>query len=60
MKILTYELKNWSKQTCMSLAVSAGHQKLLAHPCSQIQLADLWMGGLKTRKNTHFKVSLLF
>lgn len=40
----------------MSLAVAANHRALLAHPCSQIILADLWMGGLRTRKNTNIKV----
>lgn len=56
-KLLTCELQNWSGQTCLSLAVSANHRALLAHPCSQIILADLWMGGLRTRKNTNLKVS---
>ncbi|KAE8751679.1 hypothetical protein FOCC_FOCC001527 [Frankliniella occidentalis] len=57
-KLLTCELQNWSGQTCLSLAVSANHRALLAHPCSQIILADLWMGGLRTRKNTNLKVIL--
>lgn len=55
-QLLTCELQNWSGQTCLSLAVSANHRPLLAHPCSQIILADLWMGGLRTRKNTNLKV----
>ncbi|XP_065168332.1 transient receptor potential cation channel trpm isoform X4 [Atheta coriaria] len=61
-QLLTCELTNWSGQTCLSLAVAANHRALLAHPCSQIILADLWMGGLRTRKNTNLKVilSLLF
>ncbi|XP_013137248.1 PREDICTED: transient receptor potential cation channel trpm isoform X1 [Papilio polytes] len=61
-QLLTCELQNWSGQTCLSLAVAANHRALLAHPCSQIILADLWMGGLRTRKNTNLKVilSLLF
>ncbi|XP_023245943.1 transient receptor potential cation channel trpm [Copidosoma floridanum] len=57
-QLLTSELKNWSGQTCLSLAVTANHRALLAHPCSQIILADLWMGGLRTRKSTNFKVVL--
>lgn len=57
-QLLTSELKNWSGQTCLSLAVTANHRALLAHPCSQIILADLWMGGLRTRKNTNLKVVL--
>lgn len=55
-QLLTCELQNWSGQTCLSLAVAANHRALLAHPCSQIILADLWMGGLRTRKNTNLKV----
>ncbi|XP_071652036.1 transient receptor potential cation channel trpm isoform X2 [Temnothorax longispinosus] len=57
-QLLTSELQNWSGQTCLSLAVTANHRPLLAHPCSQIILADLWMGGLRTRKNTNLKVIL--
>jgi len=57
-QLLTCELQNWSGQTCLSLAVAANHRTLLAHPCSQIILADLWMGGLRTRKNTNLKVIL--
>ncbi|XP_045461704.1 transient receptor potential cation channel trpm isoform X17 [Harmonia axyridis] len=57
-QLLTCELQNWSGQTCLSLAVAANHRALLAHPCSQIILADLWMGGLRTRKNTNLKVIL--
>ncbi|XP_068984465.1 transient receptor potential cation channel trpm isoform X4 [Bombus flavifrons] len=57
-QLLTSELQNWSGQTCLSLAVTANHRPLLAHPCSQIILADLWMGGLRTRKNTNLKVVL--
>lgn len=59
-QLLTCELQNWSGQTCLSLAVAANHRQLLAHPCSQIILADLWMGGLRTRKNTNLKVIILF
>ncbi|KAJ8947842.1 hypothetical protein NQ318_009987 [Aromia moschata] len=54
--LLTCELPNWSGQTCLSLAVTANHRALLTHPCTQIILADLWMGGLRTRKNTNLKV----
>ncbi|XP_076624685.1 transient receptor potential cation channel, subfamily M isoform X8 [Colletes latitarsis] len=57
-QLLTSELQNWSGQTCLSLAVTANHRPLLAHTCSQIILADLWMGGLRTRKNTNLKVVL--
>ncbi|XP_044264338.1 transient receptor potential cation channel trpm isoform X2 [Tribolium madens] len=57
-QLLTCELQNWSGQTCLSLAVAANHRALLAHPCSQIILADLWMGGLRTRKNTNLKIML--
>lgn len=55
-RLLTCELHSWSNQSCLSLAVAANHRALLAHPCSQVILADLWMGGLRTRKNTNLKV----
>ncbi|CAL4164580.1 unnamed protein product, partial [Meganyctiphanes norvegica] len=55
-QLLTYELKNWSKQTCLSLAVAVNHRALLSHSCCQILLADLWLGGLRTRKSTNIKV----
>ena len=55
-------LENWSRQTCLSLAVIANNIKFLAHPLSQVILADLWMGGLRMRKNPGFKIviGLLF
>ena len=55
-QLLTYELRNWSKQTCLSLAVTVNHRSFIAHPCCQILLADLWLGGLRTRRNTNLKV----
>jgi hypothetical protein len=57
-QLLTCELQNWSKETCLNLAVAANHLALLAHPCSQIILADLWRGGLRTRKSNNLKVWL--
>jgi transient receptor potential cation channel subfamily M protein 3 len=57
-QLLTCELQNWSKQTCMNLAATANHMTLLGHPCSQMVLADIWKGGLRTRKNNNFKVIL--
>lgn len=57
-RLLTCELQSWSSQSCLSLAVAANHRPLLAHSCSQVILADLWMGGLRTRKNTNLKVML--
>ncbi|XP_050323310.1 transient receptor potential cation channel trpm isoform X5 [Bactrocera neohumeralis] len=57
-RLLTCELHSWSNQSCLSLAVAANHRALLAHPSSQVILADLWMGGLRTRKNTNIKVIL--
>ncbi|XP_070543442.1 transient receptor potential cation channel subfamily M member 3-like isoform X2 [Ptychodera flava] len=55
-QLLTYELKNWSKLTCLSLAVTANHKEFIAHPCCQTLLNDMWMGGLQMRKNTDLKV----
>ena len=32
--------------------------RFLSHPLSQVILADLWMGGLRMRKNPGFKIIL--
>ncbi|XP_053156463.1 transient receptor potential cation channel subfamily M member 6 [Hemicordylus capensis] len=58
MKLLTYELKNWSKSTCLKLAVSVGLRPFVSHTCTQMLLTDMWMGRLKMRKNSWFKVIL--
>ena len=55
---LSASLDNWSRQTCLSLAVIANNVRFLAHPLSQVILADLWMGGLRMRKNPGFKIIL--
>lgn len=55
-QLLTYELKNFSDQTCLSLAVDAMHQDFVAHTCCQTLINDLWMGGLRMRKNSSLKV----
>ena len=55
-QLLTYELKNFSDQTCLSLAVQANHREFVAHTCCQMLLNDMWMGGLRMRKNTSLKV----
>lgn len=57
LQLLTYELQNWSKHTCLGIAVAAKHSAFLAHTASQMLVADLWMGGLRTRKHTNLKVS---
>lgn len=57
-QLLTYELKNFSDQTCLSLAVDAMHQDFVAHTCCQTLINDLWMGGLRMRKNSSLKVGL--
>ncbi|XP_059155361.1 transient receptor potential cation channel subfamily M member 1-like [Physella acuta] len=57
-QLLTYELKNFSEQTCLSLAVMANHRKFIAHTCCQMLLNDLWIGGLRMRKNSTLKVIL--
>ncbi|KAH0628259.1 hypothetical protein JD844_009165 [Phrynosoma platyrhinos] len=58
MKLLTYELKNWSNSTCLKLAVSVGLLPFVSHTCTQMLLTDMWMGRLKMRKNSWFKVIL--
>ncbi|KFV96385.1 Transient receptor potential cation channel subfamily M member 1, partial [Fulmarus glacialis] len=56
MKLLTYELKNWSNSTCLKLAVSVGLRPFVSHTCTQMLLTDMWMGRLKMRKNSWFRV----
>ncbi|XP_069758444.1 transient receptor potential cation channel subfamily M member 1-like [Narcine bancroftii] len=58
MKLLTYELKNWSDLTCLKLAVTAKHRDFIAHTCSQMLLSDMWMGRLHVRKNPGLKIML--
>ncbi|XP_048473026.1 transient receptor potential cation channel subfamily M member 1a isoform X2 [Rhincodon typus] len=58
MKLLTYELKNWSDSTCLKLAVTAKHRDFIAHTCSQMLLTDMWMGRLHMRKNPGLKIML--
>lgn len=59
MKLLTYELKNWSNATCLQLAVAAKHRDFIAHTCSQMLLTDMWMGRLRMRKNSSLKVRIV-
>ncbi|XP_028257134.1 transient receptor potential cation channel subfamily M member 1-like isoform X2 [Parambassis ranga] len=58
MKLLTYELKNWSNSTCLKLAVAAKHRDFIAHTCSQMLLTDMWMGCLRMAKSNSLKVIL--
>ncbi|KAM6182207.1 transient receptor potential cation channel subfamily M member 6 [Erethizon dorsatum] len=56
MKLLTYELKNWSNSTCLKLAVSGGLHPFVSHSCTQMLLTDMWVGRLKMRKNSWLKI----
>uniref|UniRef100_A0AAV2K935 TRPM-like domain-containing protein n=1 Tax=Knipowitschia caucasica TaxID=637954 RepID=A0AAV2K935_KNICA len=58
MKLLTYELKNWSNSTCLKLAVSSHLQPFVAHNSTKMLLSDMWMGRLNMRKNFWYKVIL--
>ncbi|XP_075939281.1 transient receptor potential cation channel subfamily M member 1a [Anarhichas minor] len=58
MKLLTYELKNWSSSTCLKLAVAAKHRDFIAHTCSQMLLTDMWMGCLRMGKSNSLQVIL--
>lgn len=58
MKLLTYELKNWSNSTCLKLAVSSHLRPFVAHNSTQMLLSDMWMGRLNMRKNSWYKVIL--
>lgn len=55
-QLLTYDLVNWSHWTCLNLAVSANLKDFLSHAACQLLISDLWMGGMKIRKNVTFKV----
>ena len=59
-QLLTYELTNWSRQTCIRLAVACKNRPILAHPCAQIILGDLWPGGLQTTAVTQSFLGALF
>lgn len=56
--LLTVSMDNWSRQICLQLAVIAGNLQFMAHPICQSIMADLWMGGLRMRKNTAVKIGL--
>ncbi|KAF3688807.1 Transient receptor potential cation channel subfamily M member 1 Melastatin-1 [Channa argus] len=58
MKLLTYELVNWSNSTCLKLAVAAKQRDFIAHTCSQMLLTDMWMGCLRIGKSPGLKVIL--
>uniref|UniRef100_A0A8C5KNX4 non-specific serine/threonine protein kinase n=1 Tax=Jaculus jaculus TaxID=51337 RepID=A0A8C5KNX4_JACJA len=58
MKLLTYELKNWSNSTCLKLAASGGLCPFVSHSCTQMLLTDMWMGRLQMRKNSWLKIIL--
>lgn len=60
MKLLTYELVNWSNSTCLKLAVAAKQRDFIAHTCSQMLLTDMWMGCLRIGKNPGLKVNNMF
>lgn len=58
MKLLTYELVNWSNSTCLKLAVAAKQRDFIAHTCSQMLLTDMWMGCLRIGKSPGLKVKM--
>ncbi len=55
-ELLTCKLPNWPGLTCLVLAYACHNRKLIAHPCFQIIVNDLWMGGLLTRRYTNLKI----
>ena len=57
-QLLTYNVKNWGEQTCLSLAVSIEHEEFLAHVSCQTVLTDIWMGAIKSRSSSIIKVSM--
>lgn len=56
MKLLAWEMTDWSNFTCLQMAVASGHRPFVAHSCTQMLLTDLWMGRLNMRKNSWLKV----
>ncbi|XP_026996995.2 transient receptor potential cation channel subfamily M member 6 isoform X1 [Tachysurus fulvidraco] len=56
MKLLTWEMTDWSNFTCLQMAVASGHIPLVTHSCTQMLLTDLWMGRLNMRKNSWLKI----
>ncbi|XP_073509205.1 transient receptor potential cation channel subfamily M member 7-like isoform X1 [Phyllobates terribilis] len=56
MKLLTYQLSNWSNLTCLKLAVSGNLRTFVSHTCTQKLLTDMWMGRLNLRKKYWCKV----
>ncbi|RXN32038.1 transient receptor potential cation channel subfamily M member 6-like isoform X1 [Labeo rohita] len=59
MKMLTWEMKDWSNFTCLQMAVSSRLRPFVAHNCTQMLLTDLWMGRLNMSKNSWFKMAFL-
>ena len=55
-QLMTYEIKSFSETTNLALAVSANHRQFIAHTACQVLLNDLWIGGLRMRKNSSMKV----
>ncbi|XP_033107562.1 transient receptor potential cation channel subfamily M member 7-like [Anneissia japonica] len=49
-KITVRRHSNWSRYSCLSLAVRASHMKFVAHQCCQAHMNDIWVGKLLTRK----------
>ncbi|VUZ41663.1 unnamed protein product, partial [Hymenolepis diminuta] len=58
-RILTYELRNFSSNTCLSLAQMCESKSFIAHPCTQAILSDLWYGGLRESRFVSAKVTLV-
>nr|CDS28709.2 transient receptor potential cation channel [Hymenolepis microstoma] len=58
-RILTYELRNFSRNTCLSLAHMCESKSFIAHPCTQAILSDLWYGGLRESRFVSAKVTLI-
>ena len=57
-KLLMYKPKDWTEQTCLSLAYSIEHEEFLAHGICQALLTDIWTGEMKTSQESSLKVRL--
>uniref|UniRef100_A0A914E495 TRPM SLOG domain-containing protein n=1 Tax=Acrobeloides nanus TaxID=290746 RepID=A0A914E495_9BILA len=54
--LLTYELKYWGYETCLSLAMMCNNKRFLTHPCCQKELSELWYGGMKLTGYPNLKI----
>lgn len=60
MKLLMYELKNWSNVMCLQFVVVVKYCDFIVYMCSQMLFIDMWMGWFCMCKNLGFKVQEIY